>query len=49
MGAPLTTQPIEIEALEVGNDRQNGSIERREAPGVSATVRFAACRELARA
>jgi hypothetical protein len=46
MGAPLTAQPIEIEALEVGDDRQNGSIERqrsgqrcrhwmlRHAPGV---------------
>ena len=29
MGAPLTVQPIEIEALEVGNDRQKGSIERQ--------------------
>src|ERR1700687_389839 len=29
MGAPLTAQPIEIEALEVGNDRQKGSIERQ--------------------
>jgi hypothetical protein len=50
MGAPLTAQPIEIEALEVGNDRQKGSIERqrsarrrphwtlRRTPGVGARV-----------
>ena len=29
MGAPLTAQPIEIEALEVGNDRQNTGVERQ--------------------
>jgi anaerobic selenocysteine-containing dehydrogenase len=29
VGAPLTAQPIEIEALKVGNDRQNGGIERQ--------------------
>jgi hypothetical protein len=50
VGAPLTAQPIEIEALEVGNDRQKGSIERqrsarrcrhwtlRRLPGVGARV-----------
>jgi hypothetical protein len=29
VGAPLTAQPIEIEALKIGNDRQNGGIERQ--------------------
>jgi hypothetical protein len=29
MGAPMTAQSIEIEALEVGDDRQKGSIERQ--------------------
>ena len=35
VGAPLTAQPIEIEALKVGNDRQKGGIERqRSAPAL---------------
>jgi hypothetical protein len=29
VGAPLTAQPIKIEALKIGNDRQKGSIERQ--------------------
>jgi hypothetical protein len=29
VGAPLTAQPIEIEALKVGNDRQNRGVERQ--------------------
>ena len=29
VGAPLTAQPIEIKALKIGNDRQNGGIERQ--------------------
>jgi hypothetical protein len=45
MGAPLTAQPIEIEDLEVGNDRQRGSIERQRSrpalppPGASPPAR----------
>ena len=54
VGAPLTAQPIEIEALKIGNDRQNGGIERqrsarrcrhrtlRRLPGVGA--RAGSCR-----
>jgi hypothetical protein len=30
MGAPLTAQPMEIEALEVSDDRQKGSIQRQQ-------------------
>ena len=30
MGAPLTAHPIEIEALEVADDRMKGSIERQQ-------------------
>jgi hypothetical protein len=29
VGAPLTAQPIEIKALKIGNDRQNGGVERQ--------------------
>jgi hypothetical protein len=29
VGAPLAAQPIEIKALKVGDDRQNGGIERQ--------------------
>jgi hypothetical protein len=29
MGAPLTVQPIEIQTLKIGNNRENGSIERQ--------------------
>ena len=29
MGTPLTAQPIEIKALKIGNDQENGGIERQ--------------------
>jgi hypothetical protein len=48
MGAPLTAQPIEIEALEVGMIDRREASSGSEAPGVAATGRFAAWPELAR-
>ena len=49
MGAPLTAQPIEIEALEIGDDRRTEASSGSEAPGVVAIGRFATRLEFARA
>jgi hypothetical protein len=48
-GAPLTAQPIEIEALEVGNDRKKRSTERQRSARRGAVGRFASRLEFARA